>query len=250
MFYFREFRRLSKQEVRWLLIIGFFALFTQAPLYYAYLITEIGTATLLFYAAYTLASYWVGKWVMRETITLVKIIAMLLAFCGLALIFGLSIGVFSLMGMLMAMLNGVASGFEISMSKKLTKLSSIAISFYMWLPIFFSHILIGFALGEKVPSFSGSWPWIAMILFAIVGLVAGLLVFEGFKRVDASVGSIMGLSEVVWAVVFGAVLFGESVGISVIVGGILIIIAGLLPDVKNIIEGRKNSKTVIASGDH
>ena len=89
-----------------------------------------------------------------------------------------------------------------------------------------------------------------MILFAIVGLVAGLLVFEGFKRVDASVVSIMGLSEVVWAVVFGAVLFGESVGISVIVGGILIIIAGLLPDVKNIIEGRKNSKTVIASGDH
>lgn len=66
----------------------------------------------------------------------------------------------------------------------------------------------------------------------------------GFRFVDASIGSLIGLMEVVFAVIFAALVFHERLQWSVFAGGALILFAAMLPDLVNIIKG-KSVKTAV-----
>ncbi len=240
VYFTKSYRKIRKQDWKWVLATVGFAIFTQAPLYYAFNTTSIGTATLLFYAMFIIASYLVGRLFLGEKITKIKLAAMALAFLGLILIFGLSLAQFSLLGMLMAALNGVASGGEVSMTKKTTdKYPSLLITTYVWVGIFISHLIMSLAVGETQWAPELSPAWAAMVAFALAGLGAFWLVVEGFKFVEASIGSLIGLLEIIWGVVFGIVLFHEHAGATVWIGAAIIVVAGMLPDVANIIAGKR-----------
>lgn len=83
------------------------------------------------------------------------------------------------------------------------------------------------------------------MLYSIVNAVAFWLVIVGFRYVDASVGSLIGLMEVVFAVIFGAVIFHEVLNTSIYIGGILILVAAMLPDLINIIRHRKTEIPIV-----
>lgn len=232
----------KRTDLKWMSIYLGFTVFTQAPLYYAFVVTSVGTATLLFYAAFIITSFLVGKFFIGEKITPIKLVAMLLAFAGLVFIFGFSLAKFSLIGMAMAALNGIASGGEVSTSKKLSnKYPVLLLTFYSWAIILVTHIVASVVAGETqwLPELSVQWA--AMLAYSIVGLTSFWMIVEGFRYVDASIGSLIGLLEIVWAVAFGAIFFGESIGFTVIIGGILVLLAGFLPDGKNIL-GHKRAK--------
>ncbi len=230
----------SDMKYFWLFIGA--TLFTQAPLYYAFVVTSVGTATLLFYATFIIASFLVGRFIIGEKITLIKLFAMALAFAGLLFVFGFSLAQFSLFGMAMAALNGAASGTEVSTSKKLSKYPALVVTFYSWVAILLTHLPLSLALGETQWFPENSIVWWAMLMYSIVGLLSFWLVVVGFKYVDASIGSLVGLLEIIWAVMFGALFFGEEVGLTVWLGGALVIAGGFLPDAKNIIEHRRNKQ--------
>lgn len=235
LFITKSYKKIQKKDWKWVLITVGFSLFTQAPLYYAFNVTSIGTATLIFYAMFIITSYIIGRLFLGEKIAKVKVAAILLAFAGLALVFGLSLAQFSLFGMLMAVLNGVASGGEVSTTKKSTdKYPSLLITTYVWVGIFISHLILSLALGETQWAPELSPAWLAMVAFALAGLGAFWLVVEGFKFVEASIGSLIGLLEIIWAVVFGIMLFNEQAGLTVWLGGAIIILSGMLPDIANI----------------
>jgi DME family drug/metabolite transporter len=243
MMYKRQFRKLEKKDMKWMWLFIGFTLFTQAPLYYAFITTSVGTATLLFYAAFIITSFLVGKFIIGEKITVIKLTAMLLAFVGLTFVFGFSLSKFSLLGMAMAALNGIASGGEVSSSKKLSsKYPSLLLVFYSWVAILVTHLVISIGVGEVQWLPENSVQWWAMLAYSVAGLVSFWLVVEGFKYVDASIGSLVGLLEIIWAVIFGAIFFNEHIGLTIIAGGILILLAGFLPDAKNIIEHKKTKQ--------
>lgn len=227
----KEFRRVPKKDLKWLTIPTLFALFTQVPLYYAYNTTSIGTAILIFYSVYVVVSYLVGWLILKEKMTKAKLWAMALAFAGLALVFGSSLAKFSLIGLLLAALNGIGSGGEVATTKKPTeKYSALFVSFWMWLIVGLVHLPISLLLGEKqiVPAFN--YQWGALLAFALAGFGAMWLVVEGYKYVDASIGGLLGLSEIIWGIVFGVLFFAEKMNAMTVVGGVLILLAGMLPD--------------------
>ncbi len=237
----KGFKKLRRRDLKWIVIYAALCLGTQAPLYYAFITTGIGTATLIFYAAFVMASYAVAKLFLNEIITKVKILAFVLAFAGLLLVFGFSILHFSAAGLLFAAINGLASGGEVSFTKKLTHYSSLYIAWIGWFVIFVSHLLFSLLLGEHqhIPQLTTTWG--VMFTYAIAGLLGFWLVVEGFRKIDASIGSLIGLCEILFGVLFGTLIFHEHVGISTLIGGTFIIIAALLPDLVVIIN-RKRSK--------
>lgn len=240
VYFTKSYRKIRRQDWKWVLVTVGFAIFTQAPLYYAFNTTSIGTATLIFYSMFIITSYLMGRLFLGEKITKVKLAAIALAFLGLALVFGLSLAQFSLLGMLMAVLNGIASGGEVSSTKKTTdKYPSLLITTYVWVGIFISHLIMSLVMGETQWAPELSPAWLAMVAFAIAGLAAFWLVVEGFKFVEASIGSLIGLLEIIWGVIFGIVLFHEHAGPTVWLGAAIIILAGMLPDLANIIAGKK-----------
>lgn len=235
-FAIKKFKPVAKSDRKWVLVPVLFGIATQAPLYYAYNNMDIGTATLIFYALFLITSYIVGRIFLGETIKSTKLISLVLAFCGLILVFGFSLAKFSFLALILAAINGVASGGEVSITKKITqKFSSLQIGIYVWAGIFITHLPLSLVFGEQqiLPAFNTVW--FSMLGFALVGLVAFWLVIEGYKHVDASIGGLIGLTEVIFGVLFGILFFGEKITFSGWIGGGLIIFAAMLPDIASLI---------------
>ena len=239
-YFTKSFKPVKKTDLKWILIPVLFGVATQAPLYYAFINMDIGTATLIFYSMYVITSYVVGKIFLKEKITIPKIISLFLAFLGLFLIFGISLSIFSFLALLMAGVNGIASGGEVATTKKTTeKFSSLQIGIYVWAGILITHLPLSLLFGEKqiVPELN--LVWLSMCAFALAGLISFWLVIEGYKYVDASIGGLIGLFEIIAGIGFGFIIFHEELTLLTYLGGGIIILSAMLPDLTTIFSRKK-----------
>lgn len=228
----KHLKPIRKPDRKWFSVTMIFTVFTQAPLYFAFNHLPLGTATFIFYGLFLMTSYAFGWLYFSEKITFVKILSFFLSIVGLLLTFGLSLASFSIGAMLLAALNGVASGGEVASSKKSTdRYSSLQVTVYSWILILFTHLPISLLWGERRIAPAFNIEWLAMLGYAASGLGGFWLVIEGFKHVDASIGGLIGLLEIVFSVLLGIFLFNDPVSAPVILGGAIIIAAAVLPDV-------------------
>ena len=228
----KQLKPIRKPDRTWFAITMICTVFTQAPLYFAYNHLPLGTATFIFYGFFLITTYAVGWIFLSEKLTRIKMISLLLALTGLLLTFGLSLGSFSIAAMLLAALNGLASGGEIATSKKSTRrYSSLQLTLYSWVLILLTHLPISLILGERQIPPAFDLEWAAMLGYAASGLGGFWLVIEGFKYIDASIGGLIGLLEIPLSVILGIALFSDHIAASVIFGGLIIIAAAVLPDV-------------------
>lgn len=240
LLYTKKLKVPARKDWKWMALFLSFTVFTQVPLYYGFIKTGVGAATLMFYAMYLITSYVVGRFVIGERITVVKAASLVLAFVGMSFVFSGESLIFSVVGLLLAGFNGIASGGEVASTKKLTgTYESISIIYYSWVVILLTHLPLSLLFGEvqHMPSFSTEW--LAMLAYTAVGLISFWLVVEAYKHVDASVGGLMGLAEIVWAILFGIVLFQEQLTLLTVVGAVLILCAGLLPDTIDLWKRKK-----------
>jgi drug/metabolite transporter (DMT)-like permease len=231
--YTRNWQKISVEDWKkyaWCILFG---IFTQAPLYYAFQNAGVGISSLIFFASFLITSYVIGGALLKEKFTTVKIISLVVAIIGLAFTFFKSIEVFSLFALLLAAINGIASGGEVSTTKLVPeKFGALQTSILVWTGIFITHLPLSFLFGERqiLPTFDIHW--FAMLGFTLAGVIAFWLVIEGFKYVDASIGGLIGLLEIVFAIIFGALFFSEEITLPIIVGSLLIISAVIIPNIK------------------
>lgn len=228
--YFKSWVKIEKKDYKPFALFSLFVVFTQAPLYYAFQHSGVGIASLVFFATYLITQYVFGGLFLGEKIGKVKAISFVLATIGLLFVFNTSVGIFSLFALVMASVNGVASGAEIASTKLIRKeFGVIQTSIIGWLAIVVTHLPLSLLLGEKqmMPTFSIEW--VAMLCFAISGMLAFMFVVYGYKTVEASIGGLIGLLEIVFAIIFGALVFGEHITLSIIIGSIIILCSAMLP---------------------
>jgi drug/metabolite transporter (DMT)-like permease len=219
-----------------------FSIFAVAPLYYAFNNMSIGTATLIFFSMFLITSYSLGYLFLGEKMTVTKIVALILAIMGLVVTFGIELGVFSLLALCLAALNGIASGGEVTMTKKVTaKYSSFQISVIAWAAILVTHLPLAIIAGESFVNPAIDIAWVSMLAYAVIGLLSFWFVIEGYRFIDASIGGLIGLLEIIVAIIFGVILFGEVITLSTIVGGGLIIFAAMLPNLVDIWNRKKKN---------
>lgn len=240
-----SFQKIKRQDWPALAVFIAFCICTQVPLYYAYNHAPIGTVQLLFYAMYVIMAYLVGRFYLGEVISKLKLLSMVLAFVGLALVFGTAVLTFAPLGLSLALLNGVASGGEVASSKKIeAKYSPALVVFWGWAFTLVTHLPLSLLVGERqVPiAFDKAWLW--LVLYSCVNAAAFWLVITGFRYVDASIGGLIGLMEVVFAVIFGAIVFHEALSLRIYLAGVLIIGAAMLPDVVNLVQHKRTKVPV------
>ena len=232
LYFTKQIIPIPKKDWKWLGIFLLFTSGTQAPLFYAYNNMDIGTATLLFFVSMLITMYTVGLIFLGEKLNKVKFISFVLAILGLVVTFKLSLTVFAIFAGLMAILNGIASGGEVSFSKKLTgNYSALYVTWLSWLVILITNAPISILIGEiqHVPSLSMVWLW--QIGYTIASLLGFYLIIKGLKSVEASIGGLLGLLEIVSSIIFGIIIFNEGLSMQVIIGGSLIITAAALPHI-------------------
>lgn len=232
---------IKKEDWKWLAIFLFFTSLTQAPLFYAFNHMDIGSATLLFFVSYALTMYLSGVFFLNEKLTKVKIVALVFALVGMYVVFSFSLVVFSLLAALLAVVNGIASGGEVSSSKKLSSYSPLYLSWLSWVIIFISNLVISVIIGETqhIPSFNLAW--LFQVGYTITSVLGFWLIIKGLREVEASVAGLIGLLEIVFSILLGIIIFHEQLTLKIILGGILIIIAAALPHLQNVITTKRKS---------
>ena len=236
----KQLRRIDKKDVKWIAIYTAFSLFTVAPIYYAFIKLGIGTATILFYAAYMVASYMIGRIFFGEKVTASKVIAMLLAIVGMIMVFGIELAGASALALILAIFNGIASGGEVSFTKKVSdKYSVLQLTLITWLVIFVSHLVVASIVGENLAPTQSVQSIVGILAYAVIAMLAFWLVVAGYKKIEAGIGGLIGTLEVPFAVLFGALFFGEHLVPQAIMGGFLIFIAAAIPDGVELIKKRQ-----------
>lgn len=223
---------IQKADRKWLTVFLFCTAFTQVPLFYAFNHMDVGSASLIFFACMLLTMYVIGILFLGETMTVTKVVSFVLAFLGMALVFTISLTTFAVLAMCMALLNGVASGGEVAFSKKLTgSYSSLYISWISWVVIAITHVPLSFLFSETqfIPALNTSWLW--WLIYTIISLIGFWFVIEGLKYVDASIGGLIGLLEIVFSIALGVLIFSEVVTLKIFIGAVLILVAGALPHI-------------------
>ncbi len=230
LLYRKEIVPIARKDWGWMAVFAGFTSLTQAPLFYAFTHMDIGSATLLFFVALLLTMYAIGIVFLGETLTPVKCASFLFAIAGLYLIFSFSLAAFTLLAAFMAMLNGVASGGEVSFSKKLSgHYSALYLTWISWTAIVVTNAPVSFWLHEPqyLPSFETVWLYQgAYVVASIAGFWA---IIEGLKYIEASLGGLLGLLEVVFSVMAGIFIFHETLSAKIMAGACLILFAAALP---------------------
>lgn len=227
----KEIIKIDKKDRKWLVIFMLFTSLTQAPLFYAFNHINIGSASLLFFVSMFLTMNIIGILFLNEQFTKIKIVSSIIAVIGLCFIFSFSISSFTILAVIMAIINGIASGGEVAFSKKLSNTySPLYLVILSWFIILITNGITSNIIGETqiIPSLSMPWFW--QICYSIASLLAFWLVLAGIKHIDVGVSALIGLMEIVFSVVFGIIIFKETLTISVGIGAILIITAATLPN--------------------
>lgn len=237
----KELIPIEKKDWKWMGLFLVFTSLTQAPIFYAFNHMDIGTASLLFFVSQVLMLFVVGIFFLGEKLTKIKLLSFILALAGMSIVFQFSLVVFTLLAAAMAVLNGIASGGEVGFSKKLSeKYSPLYLSWLSWVIIVITNAPISYLLGETwiLPSFE--IVWIYQLGYTIVSLIGFWAVMEGLKTVEASIGGLIGLMEVVFTIGFGIILFSEELSTKVIIGGALIMVAAGLPHLVEMLNRNTN----------
>src|SRR3989344_217499 len=227
----------ERNDRKWLAIFLIFTSFTTAPIYYAFTHMDLSAAYLLFFVGVILTMYIVGFTLFREKITKIKLIALITACLGLYAVFSFSADTFTPLAACMAFLNGIASGCEIAFSKKLSgSYSPLYLSWLSWIAILVTNGIMSLAAGEiqHVPSFDIAWFY--LVAYATTGIIGFWFVVNGVQYLESSIGSLLTPLEVVFGILFGIVIFNESLTFRVVLGGLLIIVAAILPHLHKIIS--------------
>lgn len=231
-FFFKFFKPIAKKDYVWFIIISLMGL-NQALTFYGFKYLDIGTATLIFYSALLIGGYLIGKFAFGEKITKIKFLSLGLAILGIGIIYRLTIDPSQFLAVAMTIVAGLMGAGGVTFTKKLSKnYPEIQIMTSYFISIAVVNFIIAFLLKDHLPSLAFNIPWMAQFGYLLAFLVANLTVIEGFKHLDPSVGSLIGLVEILFGILFGVIFFGEIVGLGTVVGGILIIISAVLPNIK------------------
>ncbi len=232
-----QIKSVRRKDVKWITLFTVAGALTVAPIFYAFNTIGIGPATLLFYASLTIISYVSGVLSFGEKLTTTKIMALIFAMMGLLFIFNISVSGGTLIAALAAIIAGAAAGIEVSFTKKVSDYySPMELSIFTWAVIFVSHIILSKLIGESWAPISLNLPWLAVLGYAFSSLFAFFLVVLGFKYSEPSVAGVVGLLEIIFAVIFGVLFFSETLSASILVGCFFIFTAALLPNVKDLVN--------------
>jgi len=226
----KEFKKIEKEDFKWFVVVCMFTVFSIAPIVYAFKFLTLGTASFLFYGSLTIFTYILGFVFFKEKLTRTKVLVLIFSTIGLILIFSGNFGAALLLPALMALLNGVASSGEVTFSKKISnKYSSTQISFIVFIAIAVTHFVLSLILNENQDITLITQHTPNILAFAVASIIGMITVIEGYKYVEPSVGAIIGLTEIVFSLMFGILFFNESASLLTLVGGLLIIAAAALP---------------------
>ncbi|MFA6005567.1 MAG: DMT family transporter [Patescibacteria group bacterium] len=227
----------QKKDVPLLLVTTVFGYaLTNLVFTYGILFTQVSNALFLFYT-YAIMAPILGFVFLKDKINKANIVALIISFAALLLLFSPnSIPTWKLGGMF-AILAALGQAAYLILRRKLGKYPA---PFMMLANTFVGVVVLGVmsAVFENNFYSQGAFTaistktWLAIVLFGIDNFMAWFAMTKGFEYFKAATGSIILLSELVFGIIFAIVFFQEIPTYMTALGGVLILISSALVIVK------------------
>ena len=226
-------------RVRWLRHGGYFlglilsSVVVWGPLYFAILNAGVGLSLAVAYASIVIGMFFFGWLLAGERFTKDKWLSAGLGLAGLWLVFAPSfsagLGLFALAA---AALSGVGSAAGAVIVKKLPY-SAAQSTIIWWAASLIANTAVTIILGESLPAIGWYAPWFFMVIFVVTSIISSWSFVKGVKLIEAGAAGILGLLEIVFGVLFGAIFFSERPNALALSGVAVIILAAAIPYIKD-----------------
>ena len=237
--------KVRKRDLLFFILFGFFKLMSDVTLFRAQVTIDLSLSTLLQMTApyYVLV---ISLFLFRERITLMKILAMLVAFIGCIFVTGvITGGMHSLdfVGVASALISGLFFGLYTIGCKLGSDKGYKPVTTMMYTFLFASLMTIPFANDVKVVE---SFVDVHLILGVLsLGILMTLIPFFvstwGVQKLEASKVSLISVMEVITACIVGYFLFDEEMTVLNIIGMSMVVASIVIMDLKINREIRKRS---------
>ncbi len=225
----KKLAKISRHDLYWFFLLS--ATAAGCTLFYIPAIINLpfGLTMFLFYALGTISSYIVGYVLFKEKLNQGKIIALFLAILGMVAMFVDSIRLVNNLYLIFACISGFFYGLYSPFSKKITHKYSLTQSIMVTVVMeFFFYFVSWLILKDNIYVFSIK-SWSANLLYALDVTVITYLVFYGFKHLEAQIGSLLILSELVFILIIGFIFYREIPTTIQLAGGGFIILGMIIP---------------------
>ncbi len=244
----RDLFKVRKKDLLFFILFGFFKLMSDVTLFRAQVTIELSLSTLLQMTApyYVLV---ISLFLFKEHITLMKILAMLVAFIGCIFVTGvITGGMHSLdfVGVASALISGLFFGLYTIGCKLSSDKGYRPVTTMIYMFLFASLMTIPFANDVKVVE---SFVDVHLIVGVLsLGVLMTLIPFFvstwGVQKLEASKVSLISVMEVITACIVGYFLFDEEMTVLNIIGMSLVVASIVIMDLKINREIRKRKSSV------
>ncbi len=249
LFFFKGWHKVKSKDLFWFISRTLLGIISFTCFYIAVNNIEVGTFYFSFYAGFLVGGFLIGKLLFKEKMTGVKTISLVMSFLGLGLIYSFNLEV-NRFFILLSLFSGISSTAWSIFCKKLSgTYSALQLSFIDLAITLLAYLVLTVVLKEAwlVPTLSA--PWIATFSLGVIMVFTGLLIVYGFHYLEAQIGSLLMLVEIVFAIFLGFILYQEQVPLITWIGGLLIISALVILEASKLIKKaslkiflRKNKK--------
>jgi drug/metabolite transporter (DMT)-like permease len=230
-YYFRAIKKIEAKDRKWFIIRAIVSAGVNIPFFLSVINLPLGTALFLFYASSVIVSYLFGFIILAEKLNRIKIVSLLLAFAGIFLIYQDSLQLTGSVYTLTAILSGGFFGIYSTSSKMVNlKYSAVQINLIEYLLVIAITIPLMIISKETVYLNILSFSWMMNIFYSLALAVATFFTVYGFKHIEAQVGSLVLLSELIFVVINGFIFFHEIPTMTTAIGGFFILTALVLPN--------------------
>ncbi len=227
----RAWKPVTKRDLRIMIVRSLAGGVAFLSFFYTIINVPFGASYFLFFAGSVLFGYVFGHYWFSEHLTKIKIVSLVCAILGLLLVYQVNIAVVSPLYFGLAILAGATTAVWDVISKKISgSYAASYISFWDESIAIVLYTVLSVVTREpwSLPALTA--PWMASLGIGVLFVATGILVVNGFKYVEAQIGSIILLAEILFAIFFGWLIYGETISLLTLVGGAFIITAIVLPE--------------------
>ena len=241
----KQFRKIKKKDWKWFLLIMLGGL-NAAPSYYGFIHLGSSIGTLIFIVALVVGGYLLARFFFQEKITAIKLASLVIATAGLLAIYRFGLSADQIWPAIVMTVAGLMAAMSNVLPKKLTNVgySQVHIMTMMFLSVLAVFLICSIITREGLPVFGWNMAWIALIVYALAHISAMYLSVTSFKVLDASVGSLLEFSEIIFGVLLGIIFLGEEFLPIKVVGFILITLGLSLEHLVAIYTSRRRHRVI------
>ena len=191
---------------------------------------QIGTVYFLIYSTMIISGVLFGKILFKEKLNKIKIASLLLSLFGLLIIYSVEVSIGKLFFLSMALVSGALVGLGNVVPKLIDDKYSIQqLQVVSMIGVTIINFISSMIAKEPFPQFVFHIAWFWNLMFAISTIGALGFIIYAFKNLEAQIATLIMPIEVIFASLFGFVLFNEVLTIKVLAGGLLIFMSAALP---------------------